>query len=162
MGTAAGCVTDNKEAKAQWRRPTQSHRGRHDPDPRDHQTDDPLKTATKCLSEEKTPSISIIALTLAKLWEDFELDVSDLPVISVMKDKFRKDFDAGYTYIQDLLNRALALDSLFKDLEFLDDDNTRDTVILGITAEVERTVRLCAVLWQVSLSYSHPCIALLK
>lgn len=107
MGSAASCVTDNKEAKAQWRRPTQSHRGRHDPDPRDHQTDDPLKTATECLSEKKTPSISIIALTLAKLQEDFELDVSNLPVISVMKNKFRKDFDAGYTYIQDLLNRAL-------------------------------------------------------
>lgn len=106
----------------------------------------PLKTATKCLSEEKTPTISIIAPTLARLRADFEPDDSDLPVISEMKDKFRQDFDARYTYIQDLLNKASALDPRFKDLEFLDDDNTRDTVFLGITAEVERMVRVHAVL----------------
>ncbi|KAL6491014.1 hypothetical protein MHYP_G00013590 [Metynnis hypsauchen] len=97
----------------------------------------PLKTATKCLSEEKTPTISIIAPTLAKLLEHFDPDDSDLPVISEMKDKFRQDFSTRYTYIQDFLWKASALDPRFKALEFLDDDHTRDTVYLGITAEVE-------------------------
>lgn len=51
----------------------------------------PEKTATKCLNEEKTPSISIITPPLAKLQEGFEPGDSDLPIISEMKDKFRHD-----------------------------------------------------------------------
>ncbi|MEQ2286013.1 hypothetical protein AMECASPLE_037847, partial [Ameca splendens] len=47
-------------------------------------------------------------------------------------EKFRNDFDNRYTYIQDLLNKASALE-----LEFLDDDNTRDIIFLSITAKVE-------------------------
>lgn len=104
----------------------------------------PLKVATKCFSGEKTPTISIIAPTLAKLREDFEPDDSDL-VIFEMKEKFKQDFDTRYTYIQDLLNRASALDPRFKEQEFLDDDNTRDTIFLRITAEVEGMVRKCSV-----------------
>lgn len=63
----------------------------------------PLKTATKCLSEETSPTISIIAPTLAKLQEHFDPDDSDLLVISEMKDRFRQDFSTCYIYIQDFL-----------------------------------------------------------
>uniref|UniRef100_A0A8C4GH43 Zinc finger BED domain-containing protein 1 n=1 Tax=Dicentrarchus labrax TaxID=13489 RepID=A0A8C4GH43_DICLA len=100
----------------------------------------PLKVATECLSGEKTPTISIIAPTLAKLREDFEPNDSDLQVIFEMKEKFRQDFDTRYTYIQDLLNKASALDPRFKELEFLDDNNSRDTIFLRITAEVEEMI----------------------
>ncbi len=112
----------------------------------------PLKTVTKCLNEEKTPTISIIAPTLAKLQEDFEPDDSDLPVISEVE-KFRQDFDSRYTYIQDLLNTSSALDPHLKDLEFLDDDNTGDTIFPGITAEVENMVGKCSV-------YCSQCLCL--
>lgn len=100
----------------------------------------PLKTATKCLSEETSPTISIIAPTLAKLQEHFDCDDSDLLVISEMKDRFRQDFSTRYTYIQDFLWKASALDPRFKALEFLNDDHIRNTVYLGITAEVENMV----------------------
>lgn len=100
----------------------------------------PLKTATKCLSEETSPTISIIAPTLAKLQGHFDPVDSDLLVISEMKDRFRQDFSTHYTYIQDFLWKASALDPLFKALEFLNDDHIRNTVYLGITAEVENMV----------------------
>ena len=48
----------------------------------------PLKTATKCLNEEKNLTISIIVPTPAKLQEHFDPDDSDLLVISEM-DRFR-------------------------------------------------------------------------
>lgn len=44
----------------------------------------PLKTATKCLSEEKTPTIHIIAPTLAKLRGNFEPDDKDLLNVSAV------------------------------------------------------------------------------
>lgn len=89
---------------------------------------------------EKNPTIPIIAPTLAKLQEHFDPDDSDLLVISEMKDRFRQDFSTCYTYIQDFLWKASALDPRFKALEFLNDDHIRNTVYLGITAEVENMV----------------------
>ena len=129
----------------------------------------PLKVSTKLLSEEKTPTLSIIAPMLAKLRKDFEPDDNDPPVITEMKQAFRLDFDARYTYIQDLLNRASSLDPRFKDLEFLPDSTARDMVFLEITAEVEEMVRqkidyiltLLSILLKVSLSHHYIfCLAL--
>lgn len=100
----------------------------------------PLQIATKCLSEEKRPTISITAPTLATLTRHFKPEDNDSPVISKMKETFREDFDTRYTYIQDFLYKASALDPRFKELEFLDDDLTRDTVFLEITTEVEKLV----------------------
>ncbi|KAI4793332.1 hypothetical protein KUCAC02_032794, partial [Chaenocephalus aceratus] len=57
-------------------------------------------------------------------------------VISQMKGRFRRDFDGRYTYLQDLLHYASALDPRFKDLAFLDDNETKDIIFMRITAEV--------------------------
>uniref|UniRef100_A0AAV2IXM0 Uncharacterized protein n=1 Tax=Knipowitschia caucasica TaxID=637954 RepID=A0AAV2IXM0_KNICA len=54
-----------------------------------------------------------------------------------MKEQFTKDFSARYTYLQDLLYSASALDPRFKDLSFLDDsDTTKDMVFMKITTAV--------------------------
>lgn len=84
----------------------------------------PLKVATTLLSEEKNPTISMISPIQAKLKRHFQPDDSDL-VIYQMKERFRQDFDGRYTYLQDLLHYASALDPRFKDLAFLDDNDTR-------------------------------------
>ncbi|KAJ4935445.1 hypothetical protein JOQ06_016978 [Pogonophryne albipinna] len=57
-------------------------------------------------------------------------------VISQMKERFRLDFDGRYTYLQDLLHYASALDPRFKDLAFLGDNETKDMIFMKITAEV--------------------------
>ncbi|CAL9683607.1 unnamed protein product [Knipowitschia caucasica] len=54
-----------------------------------------------------------------------------------MKEQFTKDVSARYTYLQDLLYSASALDPHFKDLSFLDDsDTTKDMVFMKITTAV--------------------------
>lgn len=96
----------------------------------------PLKVATTLLSEEKNPTISMIAPIQAKLQRHFQPDESDLLVISQMKERFRLDFDGRYAYLQDLLYYASALDPRFKDLAFLDDNEAKDLIFMKLTAEV--------------------------
>ncbi|KAJ3588444.1 hypothetical protein NHX12_012037 [Muraenolepis orangiensis] len=62
--------------------------------------------------------------------------MSDLLVISQMKERFRHDFDGHYTYLQDLLHYASALRSPIQDLAFLDDNDIKDMIFMRITAEV--------------------------
>ncbi|KAJ8351890.1 hypothetical protein SKAU_G00233660 [Synaphobranchus kaupii] len=62
--------------------------------------------------------------------------MSDLLVISQMKEQFRQDFDGRYTYLQELLHYASALDPRFKDLAFLVDNDTKDMIFMKITAEL--------------------------
>eukprot|EP00064_Thunnus_orientalis_P004049 superscaffoldBa00000356_g4060 len=71
-----------------------------------------------------------------KLQRHFQPDVSDIPVISQMKERFRQDFDGRYTYFQDFLHYALALDPRFKDPAFLDDNDIKDMIFMKITVEV--------------------------
>lgn len=96
------------------------------------------------------------------LQRHFQPDESDLPVISQMKERFREDFDDRYTYLQELLHCASALDPRFKDLAFLDvdDNDTKDLIFLKLTAEVVKMdggeVRMCSV--SVSLSLLFTCV----
>lgn len=53
-----------------------------------------------------------------------------------MKDRFRQDFDGCYTYLEDTLHCASALDPRFKDLAFLDDSDAKDMVFMKVTTEV--------------------------
>ncbi|XP_077386781.1 E3 SUMO-protein ligase ZBED1-like [Festucalex cinctus] len=102
----------------------------------------PLKLATKLLSEEKTPTLSIVSPLLAKLRSEFGENHSDLAVIGKMKENFRQDFESRYNYIQDFLNNASALDPRFKDLHFMDADNTvKDVIFLRIADQVEDMAR---------------------
>lgn len=96
----------------------------------------PLKVAATLLSEEKKPTISMISPIQAKLQKHFQPDESDLLVICLMKDRFRQDFDGRYTYLQDLLYYAAALDPRFKDLAFLEDPGTKDLIFMKIISEV--------------------------
>ncbi|XP_061591545.1 E3 SUMO-protein ligase ZBED1-like [Cololabis saira] len=100
----------------------------------------PLKLATKLLSEEKTPTLSIVAPMLAKLRSDFGSKHSDLSVIGKMKDQFRNYFDSCYNYIQDFLDNASALDPRFKELNFVD-NTAKDVIFLRIAEEVEDMAR---------------------
>lgn len=111
----------------------------------------PLKVATTLLSEEKKPTLSIISPIQAKLQKHFQPDESDLLIISQMKERFRQDFDGPYTYLQDLLHYASALDPRFKYLTFLD-DNTKDMIFMKITAEV---VKMNGEVRTYSVSYHH-------
>ncbi|XP_063073815.1 uncharacterized protein LOC134464274 [Engraulis encrasicolus] len=96
----------------------------------------PVKVATTLLSEEKSPTISMIAPIQAKLHKQFSEDNTDLPIIADMKQRFRQDFSDRYLDLQELLNNASALDPRFKDLAFLDDVDSRDLIFMKITAEV--------------------------
>ncbi|XP_034148492.1 zinc finger BED domain-containing protein 4-like [Esox lucius] len=88
----------------------------------------PLKVSTTLLSEEKNPTISMISPIQAKLKRHFQPDDIDQPVISQMKERF--------TYLQDLLHYASALDPRFKDLAFLDDNDTKDIIFTKLIGEV--------------------------
>ena len=102
----------------------------------------PLKLATKLLSEEKTPTLSIVAPLLAKLRSAFGQKPNDLAVICKMKEKFRQDFDSRYNYIQDILDNASALDPRFKALNNMGHDDTgKDMIFLRIAEEVEDMLR---------------------
>lgn len=96
----------------------------------------PVKVATTLLSEEKSPTISMIAPIQAKLHKHFSEDNTDMPIIAEMKRRFRQDFFDRYVELQELLNSASALDPRFKDLTFLDDVDSRDLIFVKITAEV--------------------------
>ncbi|KAE8281731.1 hypothetical protein D5F01_LYC20731 [Larimichthys crocea] len=96
----------------------------------------PVKVATTLLSEEKSPTISMIAPIQAKLHKHFSEDNTDMPIITEMKRRFRQDFFDRYVELQELLNSASALDPRFKDLTFLDDVDSRDHIFMKITAEV--------------------------
>lgn len=96
----------------------------------------PLKVATTLLSEEKNPTLSIVSPIQAKLLKHFQPEESDPPETSRMKERFREDFDGRYTDLQDLLYFASALDPRFKDLAFLDDNDTKDMIFMRITTEV--------------------------
>ncbi|KAI4799292.1 hypothetical protein KUCAC02_017027 [Chaenocephalus aceratus] len=96
----------------------------------------PLKVATTLPSEENNPTISMISPIQTKPRRHFQSDESGHLVISQMKERFRLDFDGCYTYLQDLLHYASALDPRFKDLAFLDDNETKDRIFMRITAEV--------------------------
>ncbi|KAI4788161.1 hypothetical protein KUCAC02_036036 [Chaenocephalus aceratus] len=78
----------------------------------------PLKVATTLPSEENNPTISMISPIQTKPRRHFQSDESGHLVISQMKERFRLDFDGRYTYLQDLLHYASALDPRFKDLAF--------------------------------------------
>ncbi|KAI4799986.1 hypothetical protein KUCAC02_016524, partial [Chaenocephalus aceratus] len=95
----------------------------------------PLKVATTLLSEEKNPTISMISPIQTKLRRQFQSDESDHMVISQMKERFRLDFDGRYTYLQDLLHYASALDPRFKDLAFLDDNETKDRIMVKMDGQ---------------------------
>ena len=96
----------------------------------------PVKVATTLLSEEKSPTISMITPIQAKLHKHFSEENTDLPIIADMKRRFRQDFFDRYLDLQELLNNASALDPRFKDLAFLDDVDSRDLIFMKITAEV--------------------------
>lgn len=124
----------------------------------------PLKVATTLLSEENL-TISMISPIQAKLKSHFQPDDSDLPVISQMKERFRQDFDGRYTYLQDLLHYASALDPRFKDLAFLDNNETKDMIFTKLIGEVvkmdEKVRRIYSVCLSFSLSLSHTHLLLL-
>ncbi|KAM9758712.1 E3 SUMO-protein ligase ZBED1-like [Menidia menidia] len=96
----------------------------------------PVKVATTLLSEEKSPTISMIAPIQAKLHKHFSKDNTDLPIIADMKQRFRQDFFDRYLDLQELLYNASGLDPRFKDLAFLDDVDSRDLIFMKITSEV--------------------------
>ena len=96
----------------------------------------PLKVSTTLLSEEKNPTITMISPLQAKLQKHFQAKETDLPEISEMKRQFNQDFSGRYANVQDTLRCASALDPCFKDLAFLDDETTKDTIFMKIAAEV--------------------------
>lgn len=96
----------------------------------------PLEVATTLLSEEKKTTLSMIPPIQAKLLKHFQPEESDPLETSMMKERFRQDFDGRYTGLQDLLYYASALDPRFKDLAFLDDNDTTDLIFMRITTEV--------------------------
>lgn len=54
-----------------------------------------------------------------------------------MKEQFKQNFEGCYTDLQNFLYFASALDPQFKDLAFLNDNDTKDMIFTRITAVVK-------------------------
>ncbi|XP_017261968.1 E3 SUMO-protein ligase ZBED1-like [Kryptolebias marmoratus] len=93
-----------------------------------------LKKATLVMSQESTPSLSVIAPLKERLLEDMQPSSSDSAVVKEMKIAMCRDLQKRYLGLKDELSIAAALDPRFKALLFLSDDDEREEVFTHLIA----------------------------
>ncbi|XP_051804464.1 E3 SUMO-protein ligase ZBED1-like isoform X2 [Acanthochromis polyacanthus] len=103
----------------------------------------PLKTATLVMSEEMTPTLSVIAPMHARLLDQMTSVPDDSPVIKELKTAVHVNLSSRYEALKETLYEASALDPRFKTLPFLsqeacDDTFARLTTILTEAAHLEQ------------------------
>ncbi|XP_078017548.1 E3 SUMO-protein ligase ZBED1-like [Epinephelus lanceolatus] len=88
----------------------------------------PLKDATNIMSEDSSPTLSVIAPLTAQLIQDTELDLADSPMVRDIKRAVHEDLAPRYSSVktQNLLHMASALDPRFKALPFLSEEEQQD------------------------------------
>ena len=89
----------------------------------------PMFVATKIVSEEKNPTLSIIAPVHAKLLNDTHQAMGDKPIVRDIKQAINQDLQKRYSTVEEknTLHTASALDPRFKSLPFLTTDDISAT-----------------------------------
>ncbi|XP_060784870.1 E3 SUMO-protein ligase ZBED1-like [Neoarius graeffei] len=98
----------------------------------------PMKVATLAISEETSPTLSIVAPLHAQLVHQLQDNPSDSTLTRELKTTICQDLNKRYLNEKEALYKASALDPRFKALPFLSEDE-REDVYNGITAEATRT-----------------------
>ncbi|XP_038133614.1 E3 SUMO-protein ligase ZBED1-like [Cyprinodon tularosa] len=98
----------------------------------------PMKVATLAVSEEASPTLSIVAPLHAQLIHELQDKPSDSTLTRELKTAMYQDLNKRYLNEKEALYKASALDPRFKALPFLSEDE-REDVYNGITAEATRT-----------------------
>lgn len=104
----------------------------------------PLKVATHVMSEEKTPTLSIIAPLHAQLCQSAEILATDSAATKEIKNAVSVDLGKRYVSDKPFLCMASALDPRFKALPFLEETERQETYT-SMAAEAVRIyqVRMC-------------------
>uniref|UniRef100_A0A673J6Y6 BED-type domain-containing protein n=1 Tax=Sinocyclocheilus rhinocerous TaxID=307959 RepID=A0A673J6Y6_9TELE len=96
----------------------------------------PLKDATTLMSEEGSPTVSLIAPLHSQLIQDTKMTVGDSPVTREIKQAVNTDLTKRYNSEQEknTLHLASALDPRFKRLPFLTEEDRKE-IFRRVTAE---------------------------
>ncbi|KAK0136875.1 Zinc finger BED domain-containing protein 1 [Merluccius polli] len=89
----------------------------------------PLKEATVVMSEDSTPTLSVIAPLHAQLLHDTETGFSgEMPIVREIKQTIHEDLSKRYCTVREksMLHAASTLDPRFKALPFLSQDEQQD------------------------------------
>ncbi|KAL2102146.1 hypothetical protein ACEWY4_001314 [Coilia grayii] len=87
----------------------------------------PMKTATQVMSEEKTPTLSVIAPLHSLLLKEMTSLPDDSKVVKDLKDEIKKNLSMRYVNQKDMLHVASAIDPRFKALPFLSEEEREST-----------------------------------
>ncbi|XP_030235893.1 zinc finger BED domain-containing protein 1-like [Gadus morhua] len=105
----------------------------------------PMFVATKIVSEEKNPTLSIIAPVHAKLLNDTHQAMGDKPIVRDIKQAINQDLQKRYSTVEEknTLHTASALDPRFKSLPFLTTDDISATYskLVVEAASLQLTIR---------------------
>ncbi|XP_067285697.1 E3 SUMO-protein ligase ZBED1-like [Pseudorasbora parva] len=98
----------------------------------------PVKDATVFMSEESSPTVSLIAPVYAQLLQSMSDTIGDQPLIRDVKNAIKTDLLKGGRYNSEaekkILHTSSALDPRFKGLPFLTEEERLD-VSAGVTSE---------------------------
>lgn len=89
----------------------------------------PMKDATTLMSQEKTPTVCLIAPVHAKLMQNTRSSAEDSPLVREIKQSINEDLSKRYSSEQErnTLHTASALDPRFKALPFLSEEERGET-----------------------------------
>ncbi|XP_078018878.1 E3 SUMO-protein ligase ZBED1-like [Epinephelus lanceolatus] len=104
----------------------------------------PMKVATCVMSDEKNPTVSVIAPLHAQLLQATQETLGDPPFVRDLKEAVHQDLSKRYTSEVEkaTLNLASALDPRFKVLPFLPEEEKQET-FARLVAEAAATVEHC-------------------
>ncbi|XP_073450123.1 E3 SUMO-protein ligase ZBED1-like [Aquarana catesbeiana] len=97
----------------------------------------PMKDATMLMSEERNPTVSLIAPLNAQLLQSMTDTMGDTPMIHEIKNAIRTDLQKRYSSEAEkkILHTASALDPRFKGLPFILTEEERLEIYKGVTEE---------------------------
>lgn len=96
----------------------------------------PMKDATMLMSEERNPTVSVIAPLNAQLLQSMTDTMGDTPMIHEIKNAIRTDLQKRYSSeAEKILHTASVLDPRFKGLPFILTEEERLEIYKGVTEE---------------------------
>ncbi|KAK0143585.1 Zinc finger BED domain-containing protein 1 [Merluccius polli] len=105
----------------------------------------PVKVATTIMCEEKQPTLSMITPLKAKLLDHLKISEEDSTLIKEIKRTMAGDLRDRYLDVQQILDKASALDPRFKKLPYTsveDEEKTFECIITEAAALWDQTVSL--------------------
>ncbi|ROL48291.1 Zinc finger BED domain-containing protein 1 [Anabarilius grahami] len=118
----------------------------------------PLKLATHVMSEEKTPTVSIIAPLHAQLSHGTQIEATDSAVTREIKIAVTGDLEKRYDREMPLLNMTSALDPRFKELPFLKEENRQEvyTKMAMEASQISLATTYYESTQELQVTYKHP------